>query len=158
MRIFGWTILILIVVSIFGFAFRACGTANRMVNNGLKTVENEFKPSELLRKYEWFKDASAQLDAKLANLDVYESRFKSLNQAYGEDSLRRSVWAREDRSQWAIWQSECAGVAASYNSLAAEYNSQMAKFNWRFCNVGTMPQGAEYDKVLPREYKAYIYN
>lgn len=158
MKTLGWTALIIFVFSVFLLLFRTCGTANRMVNDGLKTVENEFKPSELLRKYEWFKDASAQLDAKLANLEVYQRRFKSLNEAYGADSLKRSNWAREDRAQWSIWQSECAGITASYNSLAAEYNAQMAKFNWRFCNTGTMPPGAEYDKVLPREYKTYLYN
>jgi hypothetical protein len=54
-----------------------------------------------------------------------------------------------------IWQSEVAGVKASYNLLAADYNSAMSKFNYAFCNVGKLPQGAV--EPLPREYKPYIY-
>jgi len=69
-------------------------------------------------------------------------------------SAARKEWAREDREQFNVWSSEVAGVKASYNSLAAEYNAQMAKMNWRFTNVGMLPQGAT--QPLPREYKPYV--
>lgn len=138
----------LIFLVILSFVFFNC----RYTQDAKDTAFKEFKPSALLKKYEWFKDASAQLDKKIADISVYESRIKALNESY--EGKSRSEWAREDREQWSIWQSEFAGVKASYNSLAAEYNSQMAKFNWDFCNVGTLPKGAT--EPLPREYKPYV--
>ena len=127
-----------------------------MVNNGINTAYKEFKPEELLRKYEWFKDASAQCDQKLATLKTYETRFESMKQGYGTDSLKRSKWSRTDTEQWNVWESEYLGVKASYNDISAQYNSAMTKFNYRFCNAGQLPQGA--DVVLPREFKPYITN
>ena len=124
----------------------------RYAQDAKDTAFKEFKPSELLRKYEWFKDASAQLDKKVADIKVYESRFKTINQAY--EGVPRKDWPREDREQLSLWITEVSGIKASYNSLSAEYNAQMAKFNWRFCNAGTLPQGATVP--LPREYKPYI--
>lgn len=110
--------------------------------NTQKVIQKEFYPDALLKKYEWFKDASAQLDKKLADIQVYEERIKEA-----------STVDRTEREQRNLWLTELAGIKASYNSLAAEYNSQMSKFNWRFTNVGNLPPGAE--TPLPREYKPY---
>ncbi len=71
----------------------------------------------------------------------------------GYVELPRNKWPREDREQYNLWQSEVAGIKASYNTLAAEYNAQMSKMNWRFTNVGELPKGAE--TPLPREFKPY---
>lgn len=124
----------------------------RYVQDAKDTAFKEFKPSELLKKYEWFKSASAQLDKKIADVKVYEARMQTIIDGY--KGVARKDWARDDREQLSLWQSELAGVKASYNDLASEYNAQMAKFNWRFCNVGTLPQGAT--EPLPRDYKPYI--
>ena len=102
-------------------------------------VQEQYSPSVLLAKYEWFKDARAALDAKVANIKVYEQRFSQQANDYGAD---RKAWPRDVREQNAIWQAEVSGVTASYNNLAAEYNAQMAKFNYRFTNVGDLPAGA----------------
>lgn len=112
---------------------------------------DEFGPKAMLKKYSWFKDASAELDKKLADIKIYEGRMVAMNETY--KNLPRQKWPREDREQYNIWSSELAGVKASYNSLAAEYNSQMVKFNWKFANKGQLPQGAT--EPLPREYKPY---
>jgi hypothetical protein len=117
-----------------------------------QTIMKEIDPDVLLRKYMWYKDASASLDAKAADIRVYETRIKDLQKDYEGEKTRS--WTREDRQQLSIWRSEVAGVKASFNSLAAEYNAQMAKINWAFCNIGELPKGA--DKPLPREYKPYI--
>lgn len=114
-------------------------------------VKQEFGPRRSLEKYEWFKDAAAALDKKRADLQVYEARLADLNKAYvGKD---RTQWAREDREQSSIWQSESAGIRASYNQLAADYNSQMAKFNWAYANAGRQPDGSL--EPLPREFRPY---
>lgn len=77
-----------------------------------------------------------------------------MKQQYGADSLKRRNWAREDKEQWNVWQSEFLGLKASYNDLSAQYNAAMAKFNYSFCNAGQMPDGSM--TPLPREYKPYI--
>lgn len=117
-----------------------------------KIAVTEFGPEQMLKKYEWFKDAAAQLDKKRADIEVYQSRLTNMEVTY--EDVSRLNWPREDREQYNTWQSEVAGVKASYNSLAAEYNAQMAKFNWRFTNVGDLPAGAT--EPLPREYKPYV--
>jgi hypothetical protein len=121
------------------------------VQNASDVAKKEFYPDAMLRKYEWFKDAAAGLDKKAADIGVYDSRVTDLKSQYV--GVSRTKWARDDREQLSIWQSEEAGIKASYNQLAAEYNAEMAKFNWAFTNVGQVPQGG---KPLPREYKPYI--
>jgi hypothetical protein len=149
----GWFFIVLILGSFLGIAIKTCSTANRMVDNGIETAYQQLKPSELLRKYEWFKDAHAQCDAKLANLKNYDERFHQMKVNYGADSNKRSAWSSDDRESWNIWQSEYIGLKSSYNQLAAEYNAEMVKINWAFCNKGTLPQGTT--EPLPREYIPY---
>lgn len=124
----------------------------RYANDASNTMYNEVKVSSLLKKYTMFKDMSAALDAKIASIQVYEKRFESLKKDYG--TSKRSEWSREDREQANLWESEVSGIKASYNELAARYNADMAKINYRFCNVGDLPQGAT--DPLPRNYKPYL--
>lgn len=124
----------------------------RYIQDAKDTAFKEFKPSELLRKYEYFKDVHAALDKKIADIKVYEVRINDLKESY--KGVNRKDWARDDREQLSIWQSELAGIKASYNMLASEYNSAMVKFNYRFCNVGELPNGAT--EPLPREYAPYL--
>lgn len=112
-------------------------------NETAQVAQKEFGAKALLKKYEWFKDASAQLDKKMADIQVYEHRLK---EPVSRDRL--------DREQRNLWLNELSGVKASYNSLAAEYNSQMAKINWAFANAGQLPPGAS--EPLPRSHKPYI--
>jgi hypothetical protein len=123
-------------------------------SEGAKVAKDEFGPQALLEKYQWFKDSSANLDKKVADIHAYESRMEELTASY--NGTPRSGWHRDDREQYNVWSSELVGIIASYNQQAADYNSQMAKFNWRFANVGDLPKGAEIP--LPREYKPYIYS
>ncbi|MDX1987077.1 MAG: hypothetical protein SFV17_10370 [Candidatus Obscuribacter sp.] len=116
-----------------------------------QVVQEEFSPSALLKKYEWFKDASAQLDAKKANIDAAQARINAVEDQY--KGVPRGQWARTDAEQFNLWQTEVAGLKANYNSLAAQYNAAMVKFNYRFTNVGDLPAGAT--EPLPRAYKPY---
>lgn len=114
-------------------------------------VRDDFGPRQQFLHYQWFKDASAVLDKRTADIKVYDARIQSLVNSY--EGVPRSEWSREDREQWSIWLSELAGIKAAYNSLAAEYNANMAKVNWRYANVGQVPEGGQ---PLPREYRTYI--
>ncbi len=141
----------IIALFIIGTVVSAIGYGLDWFREVAQVAQEEFGARELLVKYEWFKDTSAQLDKKVADIQVYAARLGSIAESYG--NVPRKEWAKEDREQYNIWMSEVAGVKASYNSLAAEYNAQMAKFNWRFANAGELPKGA--DVPLPREFKPY---
>lgn len=140
-----YVILVFLGIGLFGTILRYC-------NNASNTAYKEFNAAALLKKYEYFKDVSAQLDKKLADIKIYEGKVKSLENDYKD--ISRQKWARDDREQLSIWKSELDGIKASYNGLAAEYNSAMSKFNYSFCNVGELPKGAS--EPLPKEYKPYI--
>lgn len=137
-----------IILALLLLSFTGCGACQEAAD----VAHEEFGPRALLTKYEQFKDMSAALDKKVADISVYDSRAKFMQKGY--DTLPRHEWPREDREQYNLWQTEVAGIKASYNTLAAEYNSQMAKFNYRFANVGELPKGAT--QPLPRKYKPYI--
>ena len=83
------------IVFIF-FCVLLTTTSCRWIEDADDTVFDNYKPSELLRKYEWFKDASAQADQKMATLNSYASRFNEMKKAYGADSATRSKWSRSD--------------------------------------------------------------
>lgn len=147
-RAFFWPIVGLMVVLL---ALWLVGGALGWFGEAAQVAREEFGPRAALEKYEWFKDASAMLDKKKADVKVYSSRMAALGEGY--EGVPRREWARHDAEQYNVWSSEVAGVKASFNTLAAEYNAQMVKFNWRFANRGDLPQGAT--EPLPREYKPY---
>lgn len=140
-----------LVFVLFSLGFGIVGSVFNWFGEAKQVAQKEFGPSAMLQKYEWFKDAAAQLEKKQADIGVYEGRVKSQDEAY--KGVARKDWPRDDREQRSIWESEVAGAKASYNSLAAEYNAQMAKFNWSFANIGELPKGAT--EPLPREFKPY---
>lgn len=108
--------------------------------DAINTAEQEFKPSTLLKKYEYFKDLSAAIDAKRANISVYESQLSGIK--------------NKESFQYQQSQTEMLGLVSMYNTLVSEYNSSMSKFNYAFCNKGTLP--ASNLEPLPREFKPYL--
>jgi hypothetical protein len=85
-------------------------------------------------------------------IEINQKRLAYLEDLY--KGVARKDWPRDDREQHGQMHAELVGIKASFNDLAATYNAQMAKFNWRFCNAGDLPRGA--DKPLPREFKPYV--
>ena len=126
-------------------------SGSRMYNDGIKTVEKIYTPSELLKKYEFYKDLSSTLDRRKADISVYDGELSRFEKKYEERSM-----PKDEREYYNKMNSERLGLINSYNQLASEYNSAMSKFNYRFCNVGDLPKGAT--DPLPREFKSYIYN
>ncbi len=142
-----WGCFLLVVCFVLmgvGTAIGAAGYALGWFREAGAVAQEQFGPRALLKKYEWFKSAHAQLDAKLANVRAYNARFKEMDK-------RPSTRTSEEQRN--LWIGEKAGVVASYNELAAEYNAQMAKVNYRFCNLGDLPQGAT--EPLPRNAIPY---
>lgn len=106
-------------------------------------AKQEFSATAMLKKYEWFKDASAQLEKKFSDITVYESNIKIMQEEYA--GTERKDWDRLDKQQFNQWRTELAGIKSSYNDLSAEYNAQSSKFNWKGFE-GDIP--IEYNQLL----------
>ena len=128
-------LLVFLGLTFIGFS---CG----WFSDGVKTVQQEYAPSVLLKKYEQFKDLSAAIDKKRADIDLLQNSLKRMKND-GKDG-----YYREQR------ETELMGIIMIHNSLCEQYNSAMSKFNYRFTNKGDLP--ATNLEVLPREFKPYI--
>lgn len=136
MKTLGLFIGLSLVVVISIAVIRSCAdTAN--------VIHNEFGASALLKKYEYFKDLSAAIDKKRADLDAYKANLKDYNPK-----------DKDDKFYYEQSKMEAMGILTMYNQLVSDYNSGMSKFNYAFCNVGTLPS-SNLDP-LPREYKPYL--
>ncbi len=131
-----------------------CFYGCRAISDAKQVAYEEFGPRAALQKYEWFKDCAAKLDAKSADIKVYDARSAALRQSY--EGTPYKDWDRKDKEALTLWSSEVAGLKASYNELASEYNAAMAKINWAYAEVGSLPPGAT--TPLPRSFKPYLEN
>jgi hypothetical protein len=130
-----WTLGLAVGITLTTMVLNTCSdTAN--------VVHKQFGPSALLKKYEYFKDLSAAIDAKRADIEVYRSVMEET----------------DDHSSFEYNQSraEMIGLISMHNSLCKEYNAGMSKFNYSFCNKGTLPETNL--TPLPREIKPYIFS
>ena len=146
----GWKVFWFVVI--FSVGSWGVGSLLGWFGEAQQVAREEFGPRAMLTKYEWFKDASAQLDSKKANISMYASRLDSMKSTYGETP--RKDWDRTDKDQFNLWNMEVSGMIASYNGLSAEWNSQISKFNWKPF-LADLPEGAE--QVLTTEYREYTY-
>lgn len=153
-----WTMktlfLPIICLMLFVFGLMVAGKVLGLFGSAVEVVTTNAEPKVIQERYEWFKNTSAALDSKIASIEALQSKQTNLTTQY--DGKSRGEWAREDREQWNLWESETAGLKADFNRLAADYNAKMAMWNYAFTNVGDLPQGAT--TVMPREYKPYITN
>lgn len=122
------------------------------MNNAGQVVSKELSPTALNNKYNWFKDAHAQLDAKRATITELQGKIKRISDA--NIGTSRNQWARTDLQSVNQWDTERDGVIASYNSLAAEYNAEMSKWHTGFVNAGKLPAGGNGE--IPRNVAPYM--
>lgn len=133
-------------------SLNGCTVVSAWLTESGQVAREEFNPRETLRKYEWFKNAAAELDRKRADISVMQKSLDELERSYA--GTKRADWAQSDRAEQAQLIAELNGLRSSYNDLAAQYNAAMSKINYAFANIGQLPQGAK--EPLPREFKAYI--
>ena len=136
----------IIVGVIFGFII--FGTILRGCDDAAQTVNKEFNASALLKKYEDFKNLSAAIDEKRAEIEMYQSEIQEMSKNKSMD--------KDDKFYLQQRKSELLGIISIHNGLCADYNSAMSKFNYRFTNRGDLP--ATNLEPLPREIKPYINN
>lgn len=144
--IFGASLKVALLIMAFGVIIGGVGWGVGWFSDVAAVAKQEFRPQAMLRKYEWFKDAAAQLSKKQADIQVYRARMAPL--------ADNKALTRTTQEKLMTWQQELAGVTASYNGLAAEWNAQISKFNWRPF-AAQMPPGAE--QVLTTEFAPYAY-
>lgn len=139
-------LLMLVMLMSTGCGMRACAEAQDVVHE-------ELGPRAMLRKYEWFKDAYANLQAQEISLNAYRAQEQAVIDDYGED---RTKWPRDVRDERRMARAERTGMVAAYNGLAADYNSNMSKAHWDFTNIGQLPPGLPADaEPLPRTVATY---
>lgn len=148
MKVFGLVAAIMVMLLLTFIV----GNGLRWFDGAVEVAHEEFGAKELLRKYEWFKNAAAALDEKKASIEIFTKRVTTFEADY--KGVPRKDWPRDDRERHGQITTELVGLKAAFNSLAGDYNAQMAKINWAFCNAGDLPKGAAVP--LPREYKPYI--
>jgi hypothetical protein len=136
MKLLAYILGIFILAIIVGSIIRSCG-------NTADTIHKEFSASALLKKYEYFKDLSAAIDSKRADLNAYKANLQEYK-----------IKDKDDKFYYEQSKAEAMGILMMHNQLVADYNSGMSKFNYAFCNVGTLP--ASNLEPLPREFKPYL--
>lgn len=134
------------IVGVFlgvGIAFIICISIFRSCANTSNTIHKEFSSSALLKKYEYFKDLSAAIDSKRADLNAYKVNLQDYK-----------ITDKDSRFYYEQSKSEAMGILMVHNQLVSEYNAGMSKFNYSFCNIGSLP--ASNLAPLPRDFKPYL--
>ncbi len=139
MKLTAYILLGLIALSVLLFGIRQCNTAS---NVAFKQTNAE----TVLIRYEWFKDAHNQLNAKLANIQTQEAVVKIMELRYA--GIKATEWQRADVDSYTNANAALAGIKMSYNNLAAEYNSNMSKVNYVYCKP------TDGSAALPKEFIA----
>ncbi len=106
-----FAVKVMLALFVLGIFVSVIGYGLGWFSEAARVAQEEFGPRAALEKYEWFKNAAAQLEKKQADITVYEGRQKAMDETYQD--LARQKWPREDREQYNIWASEVAGVKAS---------------------------------------------
>lgn len=104
-------------------AFGAIGYGCSWFGEAAQVAREQFGPRGGLAKYEWFKNAHAQLQRKRSDLDAFKARMDAARAR--ADRGDRFAAERAD-----LTESEWIGLLSSYNGLVAEYNAASSKFNW----------------------------
>lgn len=126
----------LLILVLLGGVGTIASTGIGFFTGAAKTAQKEFSAEAMLKKYEWFKDAAAEIRKKRADVTMYQTKIDRMTQIGKLD--------RTDREKLMIWEQELIGVRASLNSLVAEYNSQSSKFNWSaFDTTSNVPTNFE---------------
>ena len=123
-----------------------------LLGNAAGVVHGELGAKALNEKYEYFKDASAKLDALLAGIEVQKGKLDSTKQLYGADATK---WPEDVRERYSKADTEFRGMVLNFNNTASKYNSEMSKFHTSFPNAGLLPEGAK--NAPRRDFREYRY-
>ena len=93
-----------------------------------QVAQQEMGAKAAYRKYDWFKRAANELDAKQADLSAMQAK---VDKRCGDTMKDKMI------DTCNIWEQEQFGLKASYNGLVAEYNAASDNFTWTLFNAET---------------------
>ena len=129
-RVSLWLIGFAILFSVVGYTLGWFGEAGEV-------AKKEFGPKASLKKYEWFKDAIEQLNAKTDAIAHLQLKIDLYHVKRPKDF---SQWSRQDLERLEVMERELFGLKLSFTQLAAEYNANMEKVNWKYAADGELPR------------------
>ena len=118
-------ISILVLLALF-----VVSNTSKWLDGAVEVAHKEFSAEAMLKKYEWFKDASNQIIKRGKDIQIYAEK---------QSTMCVGQIDRLAREQCMMWSQEVAGVKSAHNSLVAEYNAQSSKFNWSAFNADNLP-------------------
>ncbi len=111
-----------------------CAFTCNFVGDGVQTVHNEYDPSAMLKKYEWFKNQSQfilKADQDIKNL---KSEQQIKEQFENDNGKSHTSWdpitKNSYQEQINLNQQQRMAIVANRNKMVADYNAQSSKFNW----------------------------
>jgi len=108
-----WLIAIIVIGGVGSIVASGMG----FFTSAAKVAHQEFSPEAMLRKYEWFKNASASLQKSESNLSAYSLRINSFKSDY--EGVKKKDWPRDERQQYNQLQAEYQGMLQMFNATAA---------------------------------------
>lgn len=127
--------LLLIIAGFILMGLYITTTSCQFVDDGVRTAHQEYDPSAMLKKYEWFKNQSARIqkmDQDIANSKKLRDGIKGQFEA--DNGKDHKSWDPVTRKQYQdkvdLQDQMVMATVSQRNSIVADYNAQSAKFNW----------------------------
>lgn len=124
-----------VIIGIILLGMLITASSCRWVNDGVETAHQEYDPSAMLKKYEWFKNQSARIqkmDQDIANAKTLRDGIKAQFEA--DNGKDHKSWDPVTRKQYQdkvdLQDQMVMANVSQRNSVVADYNAQSAKFNW----------------------------
>ena len=126
----------------------------RYADEAREVAWQETRPLVLVKKYRFFKELQAALDARQADIHAKKRALTRLEARIAKlDAAGKETESLQEEQS--LQEQEVYGLIASYNAMAANYNRRMADVGYQFCNQGQMPQGLEGETALRRSFATY---
>ncbi len=127
--------IVFIVVCLFlaGLGIKAAGIVGGFVGGAMDVVQQEFNPQEIQRKYLWFKQSHAALDAKDQNIKNILAMIDEVS------AVPRDQRTEDDTFELRQNRTVLMGMKANFNKMASEYNANVSTWNWGYFDKGEYP-------------------
>jgi hypothetical protein len=127
--------LLLVIAGFILIGLYITTSSCRFVDDGVETAHQEYDPSAMLKKYEWFKNQSARIqkmDQDITNAKTLRDGIRSQFEA--DNGKDHKSWDPVTRKQYQdkvdLQDQMVTATVSQRNSIVADYNAQSAKFNW----------------------------
>lgn len=130
MKTFGQIVLVILALGLISLGLFTCN----WVGNGVQTVHQEYDPSVMLKKYEWFKNQSAFITKAQKDIANLKSESDVRGQYEQDNGKNHSTWSpivvNAYQDEVSMNKQQRLALVSNTNKLIADYNAQSAKFTW----------------------------